>query len=356
MNYKILFLLPILTLFGCPHHEYNTGHFPEIVINFAEVNTVFDDYNSNLPIISHQYSFYFSSNRNSMGSNFDIVGKNMYITWDIIDGTLDVGTNVFGSRFDYVSQIFDTINTSCNELGPYFMGYTDYQSYSESEWIDLFLFASDCDSDFDIKYVYSVTTNNNGVEETFISSLHKLSIIENGANELYPTFFGNDFYYFDEYGTDVSNLEKLLYCSDKTGNYNIYQVDLPAVTNLLNVLDSQEMLEEYLPDINSPNDDKCPYVNGNLLVFCSDRPGGFGGFDIYYSVYEDGDWSNPENFGDRINTAYDEYRPIIIHYNDFNNNLMIFSSNRPGGKGGYDLYYTGIDQSLELILTFYENQ
>ncbi len=346
MKYKILFLIPIITLFGCPDRKYKTGHFPETVINFAEVNTVFDDYNSTAPFIYNQYSLFFSSNRNSMGGNFNIVGENMYITWDIVDGTLDIGTRVFGGWFDYLNQIFDSINTSCNELGPYFMGYHDNPSYSESRWIDLFLFASDCDGDFDIKYVYSITTNNNGAEETNISSLYELSIIENGANELYPTFFGNDFYYFDEYGTDVSNIEKLLYCSDKTGIYNIYQVDLPAVTNLLNVLNSEEMPEEYLPDINSPSDDKCPYVNGNLLVFSSDRSGGFGGFDLYYSVYEDGNWSNPENFGERINTEYNEYRPIVIHYHDFDNNLMIFSSDRPGGKGGYDLYYTGIDQSL----------
>jgi hypothetical protein len=83
------------------------------------------------------------------------------------------------------------------------------------------------------------------------------------------------------------------------------------------------------------------------MVFASNRPGGYGGFDLYYSEFRNGQWSEAKNFGERINTEYDEFRPITLHYWDFENTLMIFSSNRPGGKGGYDLYYTGISQKVE---------
>ncbi len=77
--------------------------------------------------------------------------------------------------------------------------------------------------------------------------------------------------------------------------------------------------------------------------FTSDRPGGFGGFDLYYSVYKDGKWSVPVNLGSKINSAYDEYRPIIKYVDGFSSSFLVFSSNRPGGKGGFDLYYAGVD-------------
>jgi hypothetical protein len=83
---------------------------------------------------------------------------------------------------------------------------------------------------------------------------------------------------------------------------------------------------------------------GNTIVFTSNRPGGYGGFDLYYSVYSNGQWGKPVNFGNKINTAYDEYRPIATSIDGFDNNFMIFSSNRPGGKGGFDLYYVGIEK------------
>ena len=95
--------------------------------------------------------------------------------------------------------------------------------------------------------------------------------------------------------------------------------------------------------INSSSDDKCPMVYNKFMVFTSDRPGGYGGFDLYYSVFRNGNWSSPVNFGPKINTSSDEYRPLIGYHSDFSNIYMIFSSDRPGGKGGFDLYFTGID-------------
>jgi hypothetical protein len=78
------------------------------------------------------------------------------------------------------------------------------------------------------------------------------------------------------------------------------------------------------------------------MVFASNRPGGSGVFDLYYSILRDGEWSSPVNLGEPINSASDEYRPILGGHIDFNNRYMMFSSNRPGGKGGFDLYYTGV--------------
>ena len=85
--------------------------------------------------------------------------------------------------------------------------------------------------------------------------------------------------------------------------------------------------------------DKCPYIYEVIMVFTSDREGGHGGFDLYYSLLEDGEWGTPVNFGPEINSEYDEYRPIYFSFYDYDfQNLMIFSSDRPGGLGGFDLY------------------
>ena len=78
------------------------------------------------------------------------------------------------------------------------------------------------------------------------------------------------------------------------------------------------------------------------MVFASKREGGYGGYDLYYSRLEDETWGEPINFGPDINTEYNEFRPIVMYAELFENDLMIFSSDRPSGKGGYDLYYTGI--------------
>jgi len=79
------------------------------------------------------------------------------------------------------------------------------------------------------------------------------------------------------------------------------------------------------------------------MVFASNRAGGFGGYDLYYSRWENEQWSTPINFGEKINTSSDEFRPIVREEWEFENDIMIFSSDRQGGAGGFDLYYVGID-------------
>ena len=71
-----------------------------------------------------------------------------------------------------------------------------------------------------------------------------------------------------------------------------------------------------------------------LLYFVSDRPGGMGGMDIWYTLVKDGVASEPVNLGPRVNSAYDEYTPFY----DQPNGILYFSSDRPGGKGGFDIY------------------
>ncbi len=316
----ILLFLIVLCNSSC-EKLHKTGHFPDNVINFEDVNSEYDDYNSELNAIDLRYILNFSSNRNSSGNDFDIIPKEIFLIWHQETGKFEM-TATSPHNIDYLN----TVNTPCNELGP----------YSTPSLPEIFMFANDCNGDYDIKFLEKSGTDPTGIK-----------FLNTSANELYPSFYGKELFHQDIWGYDVNKIEKILYCSDKEGDFNIYEVLLPQNQDIVEILKSDKMFESNKLGINSPAGDKCPFVNGKLLVFSSDRPGGYGGFDLYYSVYRNENWSEPVNFGEKINTQYDEYRPITLFMNDFDNNLLIFSSNRPGGKGGFDLYYTGIKQMIK---------
>lgn len=72
---------------------------------------------------------------------------------------------------------------------------------------------------------------------------------------------------------------------------------------------------------------------GTVLYFASDMPGGFGGKDLYRSVFQNGKWSKPVNLGETINTKYDEISPFV-----YKNSTLYFSSNGQAGLGGLDIF------------------
>lgn len=75
--------------------------------------------------------------------------------------------------------------------------------------------------------------------------------------------------------------------------------------------------------------------NGNTMYFTSNMPGGFGGADIYRtSKNEKGEWTKPENLGDKINTEGDETFPFL----EEKNSNFLFTSNGRFGLGGMDIF------------------
>lgn len=75
-------------------------------------------------------------------------------------------------------------------------------------------------------------------------------------------------------------------------------------------------------------------IDGKTLYFVSDRKGGYGGTDIWKTVFENGRWSTPENLGPTINTKGNEHSPFI-HYDD---QTLYFSSDGHVGMGGMDIF------------------
>lgn len=73
-------------------------------------------------------------------------------------------------------------------------------------------------------------------------------------------------------------------------------------------------------------------ADGQTLYFASNRPGGYGGYDIYVSRLEDGKWTTPANLGAAINTEGNEITPHITEAK------LYFASDFHIGLGGYDLF------------------
>ncbi len=84
-----------------------------------------------------------------------------------------------------------------------------------------------------------------------------------------------------------------------------------------------------------------PFVtsDGNTLYFAADMPGGFGGYDIYYSRWEGDKWSAPRNLGPEINSSLDELHPF------YEGETLYFSSKGLAGYGGFDIFLSTRNQS-----------
>lgn len=90
------------------------------------------------------------------------------------------------------------------------------------------------------------------------------------------------------------------------------------------------------PPVNTPGWESQPSISsdGRTLYFVSNRKGGYGGYDIWKSTVTDKGWSEPENLGPNINTAFDEQSPFI-HADD---STLYFCSDGWPGMGGKDLF------------------
>jgi len=86
----------------------------------------------------------------------------------------------------------------------------------------------------------------------------------------------------------------------------------------------------------------CLSPDGERFYFCSDRKGGFGGMDIYYSTKQaDGSWGHAINLGPIINTKYDEESPFL--FND--GKTLYFSSEGHNSMGESDLFVSKLTDS-----------
>jgi outer membrane protein OmpA-like peptidoglycan-associated protein len=97
-------------------------------------------------------------------------------------------------------------------------------------------------------------------------------------------------------------------------------------------------------NINGEGNDCFPFLNqDHFLFFTSDRIGGKGGFDLYAAVVKNGIWGGAVSL-EGLNTISDDLCLIL----DETGKSLYFASSRAGGKGKDDLYIMSLDQNLIL--------
>jgi len=101
------------------------------------------------------------------------------------------------------------------------------------------------------------------------------------------------------------------------------------------------------PTLNSPAWDESPTIaaDGLTLFFCSMRAGGYGSVDVYMArrATTKDPWGSPVNLGPVVNTPYEETNTVLSP----DGTILYFTSTRPGGYGGSDVWQVPIILTLD---------
>jgi hypothetical protein len=314
--------LTSLFIVSCSKNDpvnYAEGVFPDTVINLDGLNSLYDDYNTTTTQVTGALSLIFSSNRKSAGMQFDLEQGLITFTYNKIDGSFGLSSTMTQDQF--IDKLITTAETPGNDFGPYsiFSAYDGYEYF--------ILSSENAEGNLDLMYCKNVPVT--GVILPAVDGPYPVKLLNTAFDDAYLSF--------------NLNLDSAYFTSNIEGNFDIYSKTRPEGLEIARWFDSDYSPSSKVDSINSPEDDKCPMIYNKCMVFTSNRPGGYGGFDLYYSIFKNGKWNAPVNLGPKINSSFDEYRPLIGYFPNFKNNLLIFSSNRSGGKGGFDLYFTGFE-------------
>jgi len=142
---------------------------------------------------------------------------------------------------------------------------------------------------------------------------------------------------FPHNGADFSNGypcfspdgKALYFASDRPGGYGGFDIYVSY-----RVGNNWSAPENVGNAVNSLGNEITPFYNGSSLFFASDYQKGFGGFDIFRAEDSNGRWSTVYHGGAGLNTSYDDYGFVF----DAGRNIGYIVSNRPGGKGSEDIY------------------
>ena len=105
---------------------------------------------------------------------------------------------------------------------------------------------------------------------------------------------------------------------------NIYSTILDKRNKIKLILEKTDKYSNLHPSISS---------NNNRLYFSSNRPGGYGGMDIYYADLVDDKFSKPKNLGPDVNSEYNESFPY-----SYNDSILFYSSDKAGEGGKFNIY------------------
>ena len=252
------------------------------------------------------------------------------------DDILKNDTILYKSRF-YNSTFTKLIpfpnNTSKDEFGAIGVSnsYDPNNHYNDKNQLEFYYVNSNKDASENLKKLKNIKSKSTiyNIAKGLIDTLSGKVI----RDELFPTSINSE---LQEGPVSYSNDLKKLFLTrsiekmDSDNNYqlNIYQIDYPLSENK-SVLEPLFGLEGNYSNMHPSYDSQ-----NKWLYFSSDRPGGFGGMDIYrVSIGQDGIIGQPENMGIDINSASDEVFPFV-----YSEDVLFYSSNKKLGLGKLDPY------------------
>ncbi len=136
--------------------------------------------------------------------------------------------------------------------------------------------------------------------------------------------------------------DKLYFASNMPGSIGGYDIYVSNV-NADGSLDTPKNLGH---SINTTSDEKYPSlsIDGKHLYFSSKGHQNIGGYDLFTSRILNNSYKAPRNLGNTINSSYDE-----IAYFLATKNKGYVSSNKPNGKGSFDIYTAVNDEIIQSI-------
>ncbi|MAZ00591.1 MAG: hypothetical protein CMP58_04745 [Flavobacteriales bacterium] len=202
-----------------------------------------------------------------------------------------------------VERMSNNINSIFSELSPYYykgeLYYNSVQADDNDNYKSSILYSEYKSGSFSIN--------------------QKLDLIEDEKMHVSNLFFdeASNRFYFNK----CSSIENNFLC-------NLYYADLENPHQHI-----------YISDVNVSNFSSTqPFItywkDKKVLFFSSNRLGGYGGFDIWYSEINNKEFKKPKNIGSLINTHGDEVTPFY----DKKENIFYFSSDWHIGFGGLDIF------------------
>jgi hypothetical protein len=300
---------------------------PAQPVHLRALSSHYDDWNCGDPEDYKGASggpFLFSSNRGSAGGQFDLVPAAFSLHGE------DTVLADDQPPEPWISRLAVSVNTHEDELGPSFWTRRQLDGVNGPGAL---VFSRGNRENHDLWAILPADGKLKGYLDTALLPQRSLEPLNTGSDEGYATWH--------------PGWNRILFHSNRSGRYRIYQAEVP-----MDAVGPFAWLEDPSPDgvkvsevaglAAADGEERCPFLRGNTLYFISNRSGGQGGFDIYRSVFRSGAWSEPVNLGPSINSPADEYRPHPLEL--YNSGLgLLFSSNRPGGLGGYDLFLAGLE-------------
>lgn len=327
LSLMISMLCFILNITSCKKDDnsikFPKGTFPDTVTALTDINSENDDYNGSMNQYLSDIVLVFSSNRGSSGGKTDLLQGSMDYTWDKTTGVFDFNSEITSDAF--LTNLINAANTSGDDFGP-------YRTFCAADGFEYLLLASE-NGEGNLDLYYYKNQPGNGSTLPTVHGPYPATLLNTNYKDEYICF-------------DVTQ-DSAYFSSNRGGDFDIYLADTCKYGISIFLNGDYPATVRPADSLNSSFNDECPFINKKIMVFASNRPGGIGGFDLYYSIYRHGKWCSPINFGPGINTTSNEFRPVLLFNKDFTNYILIFSSDRPGGQGGYDLYFKGVTISTE---------